>query len=113
MLFRSSLALVAGLACLAAGPVRADSSSSDDAVNISYDELLNMSVDDLQNTSIEELQTFDPQMQQYLGEMYANGMGVAKDEAEALRWFTMAAEQGVASAQMRVGEMYLNGMGTP
>ena len=34
-----------------------------------------------------------------LGSMYADGRGVPKDEAEAARWYRLAADQGDASAQ--------------
>ena len=45
-----------------------------------------------------------------LGLMYALGQGVLKDEAEAARWFRLAAEQGnAAAAQFNLGVMYANG----
>ena len=34
-----------------------------------------------------------------LGIMYANGEGVPQDDAEAVKWSRLAAEQGYASAQ--------------
>ena len=37
-----------------------------------------------------------PAAQFYLGLMYASGEGVPKDDAEAARWFRLAAEQGYA-----------------
>ena len=37
--------------------------------------------------------------QYYLGLMYANGEGVPEDDAEAVRWFRLAADQGHADAQ--------------
>ncbi len=43
--------------------------------------------------------------------LYANGEGVLKDEAEAVRWFRLAAEQGDALAQSNLGAMYANGRG--
>ena len=46
-----------------------------------------------------------------LGNMYANGEGVPKDDAEAVRWFRLAAEQGYASAQFNLGLMYTTGRG--
>ena len=48
-----------------------------------------------------------------LGVMYANGMRVAEDDEEAVRWFRMAAEQGHASAQNSLGLMYAEGDGVP
>ena len=46
-----------------------------------------------------------------LGVMHAAGEGVLKDEAEAVRWFRLAAEQGVADAQNNLGAMYATGKG--
>ena len=43
--------------------------------------------------------------------MYANGRGVAANDAEAVKWFRKAAEQGNASAQSNLGLMYANGRG--
>ena len=42
---------------------------------------------------------------------YANGLGVAKDEVEAVKWYRKAAEKGNAEAQLNLGEMYANGRG--
>lgn len=54
---------------------------------------------------------FSPSRQYNFGVMYANGQGVVKDEAEAVRWFRKAAEQGTAGAQHNLGFMYENGYG--
>ena len=43
--------------------------------------------------------------------MYADGRGVPRDEAEAVRWFRKAAEQGLAPAQSILGEMHAAGQG--
>ena len=43
----------------------------------------------------------------------ATGDGVPQDDAEAVRWFRMATEQGYAEAQHNLGVMYENGDGTP
>jgi hypothetical protein len=48
-----------------------------------------------------------------LGNMYANGQGVPKDEQQAVVWFRKAAEQGNAMAQFNLGLMYDNGQGAP
>ena len=40
-------------------------------------------------------------------------MGVPEDDAEAVRWFRLAAEQGDAYAQYNLGRMYANGEGVP
>lgn len=39
----------------------------------------------------------DATAQSFLGEMYGNGQGVAKDEQQAVTWYRKAAEQGGAS----------------
>ena len=53
----------------------------------------------------------DARAQLELGLMYANGEGVLKDDAEAVRWYRLAAEQGHAGAQNNLGLMYANGEG--
>ena len=45
--------------------------------------------------------------------MYANGRGVPQDDAEAVRWLRLAAEQGNARGQYGLGLMYANGRGVP
>jgi hypothetical protein len=46
-----------------------------------------------------------------LGFMYMHGECVDKDEAEAVKWFTRAAEQGLAGSAMTLGLMYEQGQG--
>ena len=46
-----------------------------------------------------------------LGLKYDSGNGVPEDDAEAVRWYRLAAEQEYASAQRNVGIMYANGYG--
>jgi uncharacterized protein len=41
-----------------------------------------------------------------LGEMYGNGQGIPKDDAEAARWIKKAADQGYVEAQYILGGMY-------
>ena len=45
--------------------------------------------------------------------MYANGEGVPQDDAESVRWFRLAAEQGNAPAQFNLGVAYGNGVSVP
>ena len=45
--------------------------------------------------------------------MYANGEGVPQDDKTAVKWYTLAAEQGYASAQYNLGLKYANGEGVP
>ncbi|KAJ1635911.1 hypothetical protein T492DRAFT_962709 [Pavlovales sp. CCMP2436] len=50
----------------------------------------------------------DPDAQRRLGERYEHGDGVAQDQAEALRLYTLAADQGNSLAQcfLGVGTVY-------
>jgi hypothetical protein len=43
--------------------------------------------------------------------MYYNGRGVPQDYEQAAKWYTKAAEQGVAKAQYNLGVMYSKGQG--
>ena len=40
-------------------------------------------------------------------------MGVPQDDAEAVKWYSKAAEQGDATAQYNLGLMYNSGKGVP
>ena len=51
------------------------------------------------------------QAQYNLGVCYANGDGVAKDEAEAAKWYRKATEQNYAPAQLNLGACYHAGKG--
>ena len=53
----------------------------------------------------------DAAAQYNLGVMYAKGQGVAKDFAEAMKWYRKSAEQGNARAQINLGYMYAAGRG--
>jgi TPR repeat protein len=44
--------------------------------------------------------------------MYEQGIGVGKDEKEAVVWYDKAASQGHAAAQFNLGVLYENGRGT-
>ncbi len=46
-----------------------------------------------------------------LGSLYEDGLVVAKNDAEAVRWYRLAAQQGYAGAQTNLGVMYANGTG--
>jgi hypothetical protein len=43
--------------------------------------------------------------------MFANGRGVAQDDAEAVRWYRLAAAQGNALGQFALGDMFEKGRG--
>ncbi len=56
-------------------------------------------------------QAGDPAAQYRLGVMYAEGKGVAPNDAEAALWFERAAEQGEPMAQYNLGASYAEGTG--
>ena len=45
--------------------------------------------------------------------MYDNGEGVPQDDKTAVKWYTLAAEQGNADAQSNLGLMYATGQCVP
>lgn len=49
--------------------------------------------------------------QAQVGYMYSVGMGVKKNENESIRFFELAAAQGVINAQMNLGAAYADGRG--
>ena len=66
-------------------------------------------------TALRELEPLasqgDAKSQVHVGVMYANGQGVAKDDKEAVKWFSLAAAQGNSTGQSNLGAMYSNGQG--
>ena len=48
-----------------------------------------------------------------VGSMYSFGEGVPENDAEAVRWYRLAADQGDADAQTNLGAMYEEGEGVP
>lgn len=55
----------------------------------------------------------DARAQDFLGEMYEDGNGVAQDYREALKWYRLSAHQGNSWAQVDLGKLYSNGLGAP
>lgn len=53
----------------------------------------------------------DADAQYNLGNLYAQGQGVAQDDAQAVAWYRKAANQGYAKAQSNLGVMYAEGRG--
>jgi serine/threonine protein kinase len=51
----------------------------------------------------------DANAMEELAESYSNGEGVAKNDAEAVEWFTLAAKAGNSSAMLSLGGLYLLG----
>jgi TPR repeat protein len=54
-----------------------------------------------------------PSAQSNLGYLYENGLGVAIDLSEAVRWYRLAAEQGNTYSQTRLGYLFERGLGVP
>lgn len=54
-----------------------------------------------------------PRAQYFIGRMYWEGVGIAKDHAAAASWYKKAAEQGYDSAQNNLANMYLEGDTVP
>jgi uncharacterized protein len=55
----------------------------------------------------------DPWAQTLLGIHYQAGIGVNMDKKEAMKWFSMAAQQDFADAQYHLGRMHEDGEGVP
>lgn len=45
--------------------------------------------------------------------MYHQGQGVLENDETAVKWYTLAAQQGLAEAQANLGVMYQHGNGIP
>ena len=60
---------------------------------------------------LKEADQGNPWAQYKLGIRYSNGDGVPQDDAEAFKWFKLAADQGYPYAQAMLGIMYMNGDG--
>jgi TPR repeat protein len=58
-----------------------------------------------------EAQNGDPFIQNDLGLLYRDGIGLDQNSEEAFKWISKAAEQGNIDAQVKVGFMYQNGVG--
>jgi TPR repeat protein len=50
--------------------------------------------------------------QSFVGVLYYNGKGVAKNRAESLKWHLAAAEQGNLPSQIMIARMFEDGIGT-
>lgn len=51
----------------------------------------------------------DPLAEYWIGHLSELGLGVARDPAKAVEFYTRAAAQDVAPAELRLGELYLDG----
>jgi uncharacterized protein len=70
---------------------------------------LNVSPRDFQET----LESNNPEMQNLLGGLYANGKRVPQDYPKAAVLYRAAAEKGYALAQSNLGMLYQSGLGVP
>ncbi len=53
----------------------------------------------------------DPKAQNYVGEIFEKGLGVAPDFALAAQWYRKAADQNYRAAQINLGQLYERGQG--
>ena len=53
----------------------------------------------------------DIHAQYLLGRIYSEGEGVAKNDAEGVKWYRLAADRGDIVSQLALGTMYVNGRG--
>jgi TPR repeat protein len=51
--------------------------------------------------------------QNEVGILYQRGLGVERNEAEAVKWFRLAADQGLVLAQNNLADTYALGLGVP
>ncbi len=68
---------------------------------------------ELFRATLEKAEAGNAQAQNDLGIMYKDGLGVPKDEVEAVKWLRKAADQSNAMAQAYLGFMYVEGLGVP
>jgi hypothetical protein len=63
------------------------------------------------NSEILQLDPDDKKAQHHIGVMYAEGEGVKRNYAKAVKLFRMSAENGFSNAQYNLGWMYFFGKG--
>lgn len=51
--------------------------------------------------------------QYHMGDLYATGLGVTQNDAEAAKWYRKAADQRYHSAKYKLGDLYAKGQGVP
>ena len=59
---------------------------------------------------VKKAEAGDAMAQSSLGMYYAIGIGVTRDEKEAVKWWMKAAEQGEAMSQFSLGNCYAGGI---
>ncbi len=63
--------------------------------------------------TVEDIRHFDADTLNKFGLMYDQGNGVKKDKAQAIKYYTMAADKGSADAKCNLGLLYEFGDGVP
>jgi TPR repeat protein len=61
------------------------------------------------NLALVRAENGDPAAQTLVAEILSRGLGMARNEAEAAKWYARASEQGVPEAQFQYGLMLLDG----
>ena len=87
---------------VAAGKVKSDAKAKTAETGLAGDSLAEIT---------KKAEKGDAEAQFNLGAMFCMGIGVARNDAEAVKWYRPAAEQGFAPAQHHLGFMYANGGG--
>jgi len=60
---------------------------------------------------MQQAETGDPEAQNYVGEIYAKGLGTDPDYVLAAQWYEKAAAQGLTRAKINLGFLYEEGLG--
>jgi len=104
------------LALIAAGcaPAEQSETASDGSEQVTpSDSCAALSIESPLESLNSRVEQGDAVAQSNLGNMYRDGYGVPEDDAEAVRWWRLAAEQGNAYAQANLGFVYGEGRGVP
>jgi hypothetical protein len=54
----------------------------------------------------------DAESQVWMGKLFQHGLGVKRDDSEALRWYRLASNQGNPEGEVSLGILYRDGLGT-
>ncbi len=60
---------------------------------------------------MQQAETGDAEAQNYVGEIYAKGLGIEPDYVQAAAWYQKAAAQGLTRAKINLGFLYEEGLG--
>src|SRR5437867_99918 len=105
-------------ACLLVGLLVPGSTSHGEAAHAVTNELVNSmlgkSADPVFLQTLAKAEKGDAAAQVTIGTMFSDGLhGVAKNDAEAARWFEMAAKHGYPLGQLLLGIAFWEGKGKP